>query len=450
MMDIVSIFKKTIKIIGGYSSIPLCILVSFFILLSRYRLLKQTRDIVFFPFGGFGHTITGPDVVRRLFGFKKSVMIIFSDFDKHNWKTAHIWPDVTVIFLPLDLGIRWKRRALGFPCSTWYRSNAWKIIRSFIKMLGIECHFHLLEEDICNKKLIEKIQVKFEGSLPEYYARVQTNYLWVFYYFYLIRKYPAPKLHAPENILNDFRDVLRRTVPAVKAEKTKICCLYLRKKDINHTGILGNAFGNTRIGSDFAHYRRTIKWLNDLGYVVLIVGDVDISNSTIKEHNGMLLDHKSVGLGRDWFYVLAPTEADIFIGEAGGGSWLAGINGIPSLIMNAFPYGWSFPNAWVYYKTLRDKNGMLVPMKDILSKYLYCYEFPEGYTLNSASEMEIFMTVQRFIGDIKSPRPDKSDVIIKSLSDYACIKHANAKISTAWLELYDERNSEETIVSKIF
>lgn len=435
-MGIVSFSKKTIKVIGGYLSIPPCFLMSFFILLSRYRILKRTRDIIFLPVGGFGHTIVGPDVIRRLFGFNKSVLIVFSYFGKHNRKVAHIWPDVTVIFLPIVFGINWEQKVTSFSFSNWYKSNAPNIVRSFFRVLGITCNFYFLDEDIYNGKLIEKFQIKFEGTPPKYYNRVKSNYLWGFYYLYLREKVSAPKVHAPEKIRNVFYDALRRIVPAEMDGKTKLCCIYLRNKDKKNTVTLGDAFGNTRVGSDFACYRHAIKLLNDSGYVVLIVGDVNLSSEIINEYNGMLIDYKAVSINRDWFSMLAPTEADIFIGEAGGGSWLAGINDIPCLLMNAHPYGWCLPNSWMYYKTLRNKNGMLVPMEDVLSEYLYCYRFPEGYTLNSADEIEIFKAVQCFIEDVKSQQPDKSDDIIKTLSDYTWLKHTQVKFSPAWLELY--------------
>ena len=69
-------------------------------------LLRRDDVIVVMPEGGFGHTITGPDVSRRLFAGRRCVFIALSEYGRHNWKVATIWPDIDVVFLPLNLGVR--------------------------------------------------------------------------------------------------------------------------------------------------------------------------------------------------------------------------------------------------------------------------------------------------------------------------------------------------------
>ena len=122
--------------LAGYINIGLCYLFSIVLLIRRIGYIKKVDVLVIMPEGGFGHTITGPDVTRRLFKDQKCVFVALSEFNRHNWKVAEIWPDIELIFLPLNLGVKIFGHIITMPCLSWYKENASKFVLRVIKMIS--------------------------------------------------------------------------------------------------------------------------------------------------------------------------------------------------------------------------------------------------------------------------------------------------------------------------
>src|SRR5262249_13835945 len=153
------------------------------------------------------------------------------------------------------------------------------------------------------------------------------------------------------------RDRIRSKLVAItKHGGVRLCGLYLRRKgedSSDHTT-------NWRVGSPLFEYLPPLELLNDAGYQVILVGDGVLDPITFERCGGMLVDARSVNVNKDILDLFGATEVDIFIGETGGGLWLPGINHIPRLHLNAYPYFVAKPNSWIYYKTVTDRDGKLI------------------------------------------------------------------------------------------
>ena len=73
-------------------------------LIAHYRDLHRAQVIVTMGHpSGFGNTILGPDVARRLFPNQRTIFAVFCSNSSHNWKAGLIWPDIQVVYFRLKL-----------------------------------------------------------------------------------------------------------------------------------------------------------------------------------------------------------------------------------------------------------------------------------------------------------------------------------------------------------
>jgi hypothetical protein len=61
--------------------------------------------LVIYPEGGFGHTIHGPDLARRLFPDKRVTVLFQRQSATHNPLVSQIRQDITLIFLPIEFAV---------------------------------------------------------------------------------------------------------------------------------------------------------------------------------------------------------------------------------------------------------------------------------------------------------------------------------------------------------
>lgn len=421
---------------ASFLNIILCIPAALFKLLFWSGELRLSEAIIFMTKGGFGHTISGTDAARRFFRGKRPVFIIFSGSRRHNSKASVIWPDIRVIFITLNIGFKTPFGPLELPCAGRYKDNFIKVTSYFIKMINASADFYNLW-DVYKKLPLPGEMGRCEPK-PRYLIEKPhySPHLWPIAYFKLLRDVPAPKVHLPEKIRKKISSRLNLILPGnISPYERRFCCLYLRSKG----GDSKNITERSRAGSDFVDYIPAIKLLNKFNYQVLIVGDVIPDKKRMKEFNGMAANFSALRIPVEYFYLFAATEADIFIGETGGGVWLPGVNGIPSLLINAFPYGTGLPNSWVYYKRLRRKDGTQVSCDALFSDHLYQYHFEE-LSLENNTDDEIYNAVASFLSDLSSPNNyDPFLNIRKKMSDYSWIKQSGARLSPAWCKTYENR-----------
>jgi len=425
--------KRFILTIIKSINIIICFTYSVAKLLLNINIIRKAQVVVLLPDGGFGHTITGPDITRKVYKGQRCVFIVFSEYSRHNWKVSLIWTDIEVIFLPLSIGTKYRvfGKALVFPWAYWYRERVINIVKNIFNLLNASCNIHYVNEVYGNLQLpkeIGKDELK-PGGLNNF------GHSWPTGYFKLSEKVFAPNVYLPNSLQRDIENKILNYLPEEKKDKIKLCCLYLRQKGLEEKD---DASNYTRSGSNFEDYIMAIKKLNNSGYIVLLTGDVVPSLLKMKEFNGMLIDNRLIKIDKNLFYIYAATNSDIFIGEPGGGAWLPNVNNILKLIINAFPFSYGLPNSWVYYKTVRDRNGNLMKFEKLLSDYSYHYNFEEfGFNLYNNSADEIYRAVSSFIEDINKPvEYNPGADIVSKISNYSWLKISKAKISPEWLRLY--------------
>jgi len=388
------------------------------------RHFRQTDVVVVMPEGGFGHTIHGPDVARRLYVGQRTVFVVLSEYQRHNCASSLIWPDISVFFLPLSIGFRASGRAWAFGQTPWLKNVIPPIIFALARwMSGSRIRRSTLMQLYTDIPVNEAYRREI-AVIPAH----RRHHLAV---FRLMDETPAPPpVHLPDKIRQPVVERLARLRNSSDIQE-RLCALYLRQRGPGDASTFG------RDGSTPDEYRAAIQLLVASGYQVLLTGDRILSVELYEEFRGMLLDYRFAKVDRKLFNIFAATEPHIFIGEHGGGSLLPGINRIPRLLVNMFPYYVALPHSWMYYKTVTDETGKMIHFKTLFSKYPYDFELP-GMTLHSNTSNELAAAVKAFISDIAHPGPDPYANVLAGLSDNVWIKHLNdARLSPAFVRLFE-------------
>lgn len=406
-------------------------------LLANLELLRKAQVVVVMADWGFGHSVAGPDVARRLFAGRRCVFLLLSEHGRHNPVVGSIWPDIRVLFLPVRFGLRIGRRSYSFPPTGqhWTSDTLLAVLRWLVR--GDAGSGPLLLDLI---DVYAKIPTPQDSTQRLSHMSVELR--WPMCYFRLQQEVPAPPVRLPSRLRQRVEEKLRRLPIRGRASRdSRFCCLYLRQKGQGHPDVTSSS----RVGSCLGEYLPAIRLLNGSGYRVFLVGDVELTPEVYRSFGGMLADAGTLGIPKGLFDIYAATEADVFIGEAGGGAWIPGLNGIPSLFVNAFPYRFGLPYSWVYYKTVRDKCRSLVHLRELWSKYAHDWELA-GMTLHANSSGEILEAVSHFLEDISSSRERGNSQDQESCwaPDDTWFKHANAKLSPAFLKLFEESKTPVT------
>jgi len=184
-------------------------------------------------------------------------------------------------------------------------------------------------------------------------------------------------------------------------------------------------------------YLPAFRYLNECGYRVLLTGDSVLSSDARKEFGNGLIDWTMLDVDRELYMLFAGTEADIHIGQVSGGSTIAHVNGIPTLLLNAFPFGHCLYKTTVFYKHLADENGNPVPAETMLSRFYLDYQVRD-FTLISNSAEQIESAVRDFIDNLGDEQPygnlDESSGLSSS-----SLRTGNSRISPAWIDSFHQR-----------
>jgi putative glycosyltransferase (TIGR04372 family) len=242
-------------------------------------------------------------------------------------------------------------------------------------------------------------------------------------------------LRLPQVFRDEFNSRLEQAWTAGgHATPRKICCLYLRYEERDSRYIM------LRNSSSLENHLLAIRHLNNAGYQVLLTGDFKIKDATKTEFKGGVANAEVIGVDHDLFQLFAASEADIFIGNHGGGDMISVSNGTPGLYIDWFPYSHGRKNAWFYYKSARDKNGEMISGKRLITDFIYDSTASFGTLLNNTQE-EITDAVVCFIEDVKKrgapdPCADVAALIPKDTNFHAI----GARLSPAWVR----RNFQDT------
>ena len=416
---------------------PLAFLAALVFLAAHVRVVRRADVVVVMEEGGFGHTVVAPDLARRIFPGEACVVVALSDYGRHNWKIASLWPDVRMFFLPMSLGLEIGGEAVthrGFP---WYRRQAPRFFQLVLRKVARK-HARVLT----TVEMYESILA--EAGHDSVRRDLELGRAWPNVYVRLSRETPAPPARLPRR----WREQVGRGLARVAATgggfaPRGTCCLYLRQKNAEEADITGSV----RAGSALEEYLEGVGLLREAGYQVLLTGDVALPQAVAERFRGTLADTKAAGVDRRIFSLYAGTEADIFMGEVGGGTWLPGVNGIRSLILNAFPYFYGFPNAWMYYKSVAGEDGRQIDPRQLFSELAYAYQIP-GATVRKNGSREITSAIAAFLEDVdKEPEAATASAPRFEFPKHTWAWNANAKLSRAWVTEYWKDATQPTAIA---
>lgn len=387
------------------------------------QVLRRADRIIVMPDGGFGHTITGPDVARRLYK-KERVVFVALERNPHNRLVALLWPDIDVVFLPMRCRVL--RGKYDWSAPLEMRERVGQVLTALFR--------RCTSADVIM-------------GLPELYDRVAamryiaplmapryTSY-WMPAWAPLLSDPDIPRVRLPERLrVAVWAAIARFAGVAESRPDARLCCLYLRAKGAGNPDM-----GNLRRSSGLLeNYTPTIQYLVGAGYVVLVTGDRSLLREWKRVFEGRVVCAEWLSVDPRAFSLFAHTEADIWIGQQGGPCVLPVINHTAMLVVDAFPFGNALPNAWMHYKTVREPDGSLVHYSRLFNEYAYNRSV-RGLCNNSAEE--ILAAVREFV---ESPDElasrEASREILESAPDHVLTKHVDCLLSPAWLRLFEGRD----------
>jgi len=400
---------------------------------SKWRLIKQA-DIVLFGGGGFGFTIVFPDAARRHYGPDRCCMIFLGPKGRYNSVFETMFSDIDMIIIMLSKGIS----ILGRDIQVNYRM--------FIHITFVILRWWL--RVIMNKEVIDwrtgmhrELPYPEMANMPGGRGRLaaEMHRKAAFQRYYRLREDVA----APPIRLNDIQrhiieNAILRADERMNKKITKICCLYTRLKgDATSTW---DAF--VRSGSSLEDFEPSINFLIKRGYRVLVIGDRKLSDKMAERYADLLLDAGRLGVDENLFAAYAATEADFFLGEAGGGVCVPLGADLPCLLVNWLQYYSVVPHATHYYKHLRGEDGTILPPDQLFGRFGWDLEY-KGYEVLNNSPNEILSAVTDFVDCLESEKPLglKPSVLGETWPDMFFHFTKEAYISPVWLKLF-EKNLE--------
>jgi putative glycosyltransferase (TIGR04372 family) len=378
---------------------------------------------------GFGHSLIGPDLMRRLYPGQRCLFFIASWLYEHNHKVSLLWKDLDVVFISrLITAIPYRHRVIAIPFLRWHDAMAIWLTRKIVTLVsGGRARFQTVNEMYHDALALKNAWPPAMGTGDDKKKGADGVKLMAQLQLLQMRK-PESPVRLPEEIRNDITPRLERLWREAGHEgAVKLCCLYLRyEKRESYTTRLRNS-------SSLEHHLSAVRLLGEAGYQVLLTGDFEIDDATRKGFRGALVDERDLGVDRDIYQLFAGSQADIFIGNHGGGEILAIVNEIPSLYLDWFPYSHGRKNAWVYFKAARDKDGHLFPGRRLITDFVYDSAASFGTLINNTQE-EITDAVACFIEDVKSmDAPDPYANVATLIPEDTQFHITGARLSPAWV-----------------
>jgi putative glycosyltransferase (TIGR04372 family) len=374
----------------------------------------------------FAHTVLGADTTRRLYPGKRCLFLISSLRLEYNMAVRLLWPDITVVFFPRFMfAVSYKHRVVAIPFITWHDIMAVMVTRIFTRFVaGRKAIFHTLME------LYEEMlgtHGHVNSSLEWAKGKSKLSFEITTAIMKLQNSVPSPRIQLPGPIRRDTaKRLLRAWEQFGGTSPPKICCLYIRNEK-------KESWAQLRNGSDLRSHLPAARLLNKAGYQVLLTGDYDLDQKTREDFRGGLVNAACTGVGNDLYQLFAATEADIFIGNNGGGETFAMVNNTPSLYLNWFPYFCGRRNAWVYFKSARDGKGRILPGRRLITDFVYDIDVSFGTLINNTQE-EITDAVACFIEDVTRPdAPDPYAHIAALIPQNTQFHLVGARLSPAWV-----------------
>lgn len=364
----------------------LAILIASIVLIMNYRKIARSEVVVYIHDGGYGHTITEIDIARRIFNDKNLTVILPSELGRHNWKQAQIWPGINVIHVIKSMRYHAFTQTLNMEK---YVLSMLRILFGFKKyeLESDKSKLDIGREVILTRELQELLIRDVKGRCSEICQDPSTPAVDIYmaYWFKSIELYEAMTPTLPKKQLSYFY----KRMESVLRGRGKFVTIYMRLKGFGSDGEL-------RCGSGFEAYSKSIDYLIESGYTILLVGDRSLNNCPIYDRH-KYYNAERLHLNQDWFNLFAATECKLFIGDPGGGMVLPSITKVPRLIINGYPYVQVMHGYLILFKRLLDADGQDLPMKTCFKQLTYHLNPTIGSLIRNNTEMEIFEAVKELM-----------------------------------------------------
>jgi putative glycosyltransferase (TIGR04372 family) len=381
-------------------------------LIFNLRLIRNADYILFFPYGGFGHTLSGPDWLRRLAPNGRNLTIFGRWPGRHNAMIAELWGSERFLWVWSAI---WLPR-LGVVADTEWSERLFLFAEKQLRRIWPK------------KQYLQAVSSLVAATPPPAWEEpggVDANrYESRLGALRLAR--PAPALHLGAGRLHAVEAALTRTVG--KGYRRR-CNLYLRQRPGDMTNIV-------RCSQSVAAFMPVIQYLENEGFLVMITGDVDIKNTAV-DNEPLVVDWRRVGIHRDLFNVYCGTETDLHIGNLSGGSAYTYVADIQTILIDAMTIGDAYPKATIQYKRLADGDGRLIPLPTLFEEYSYDFEC-RGCRIIDASPAEILEVVKDVVENGLGVIP--YGIVPESIGLNAPImKSADARLSPVWVKGFSDR-----------
>jgi putative glycosyltransferase (TIGR04372 family) len=349
--------------------------------------IKKSKTYIVYAEGGFGHGVTGPHIAQFYFDDNADVLIL-ADSHRHNPELAKRWNNINVTLFIKSL----------YPQGPKKHRVLYEISKFLVCMIlrRRSKDFYMYEDDyivygeskLYGKGLYSTLYreaKKYEefgeySSIVNLYKDQEAQRYWGFsaYHFLRSRWLTQNKKRAI------IEPVTKPVLKSKKFEYKEIFTLYLRYKG-----------DDLRVGGDAESWTPIIEYLVKLNYNVLLVGDRDksffgLSRTTLDS----VYDHADYKCDRDYYNVWAVMSCDYFLGECGGGAWLAPLVGKPSAVLNGFQFAWlGYFNSTVVFKTIITPEGRRLRSSEAIREHFYSLTLPSGYRLESNSSQLIMNAI---------------------------------------------------------
>lgn len=402
-------------------SFVVCVLASICMLaavVANLRTIRRARAILLYPDYGFGHTISGPDWLRRLHPGEANLTFFGTSYDgsRHNPLIGDLWGAKSFIWV--RIGIVLPR--FGAIYAPQWSERLFKGLHRFLAWYvpNTPCYFWI--DDL----VAATPRPDWLPASSPFNDRYESRY------YPLMQARPAPALHVNEAIQTRVERALKTRFGSDFPHR---CNFYVR-----HRGIARDEDTSSlnRISAELAEHLQAIRVLNHAGYQVLLTGDALAPAAMIAAMSGGLVDCRAAGIDPDSFRLFTGTEVDLHIGSLAGGSAYLLVTDMPGLMLNAFAPGDAMPRTTVSYKWLYQADGQLVGLDHLLGGMFYDHQL-HGCSLVENTAEEMAEIVEDFLvnGDDAPYGTDPMQLGINA----PWIRAANARISPAWLRNYHRR-----------
>lgn len=391
-------FKKILKTLALLINLFLLLLyIPFFL----FKFLREKRVIYLQHEGGFGHTITSPEILN--YYYKENWIIIFA-FSKrrHNRLIEEIYNN-KLFFLNIEIIPVFSERINKF---------LFNIIYLIFKYLFRKEIFFCLEK--MKTFPVNTINLNFQNHNSHV---IRSRYYW-------ISNKINNNFSIPDNLKFKFKDLLEKNYGNFKSR----ILFSLRYKDIKESKI------RLRDSQQIDFYRDTILNLVSDNFQIIFQGDLTEYPEWVKNLGKSVIFINKSGLSKDEYGIFAGTCSDVAIGPHTGAMLYAVAQKKKNLVLEHLFLGDALPNSIVSYpkiffnSTSHFKDLMLGYGFNNIQEYLKKYP-----SYQNLSSKESNFVILDFINNLNNKnygvRPEEFGIKKGILVD------CKAKFSPAWLKI---------------